>query len=299
MSLIQYPFLVREDAGNKPNAATAYDCGGSADTGHRTFAAVMANGERCFVKAEQVDGSGNPAGAWEIHLCTFTDAATDTLSKDTLYASSTGSAIDWSAATGIDKTPKLSIVDPNVGMGRFVDEWVYSSDVASVSFDWTPKANTVYRFVMSHMTFNGNVSTVDPAIRFKRSGTADTGASDYGYAQHGYTAGSVRVNGANDSHIALLHQTLYGDDHTGWDTRDRLYGFIDVYDGANTSHYTRAVYLGTSPFTNVLSGLVGVATAGGVHQFAAAIDGIVFLDISGQNITGGRIEMYELYGKGA
>jgi len=66
-------------------------------TGFQTFAAV-GDGNSCIYCATEVDGNGNPSGAWEINIGTYTAAGT-TLTRDTLRASSTGSAISWAAGT--------------------------------------------------------------------------------------------------------------------------------------------------------------------------------------------------------
>ena len=67
-------------------------------SGHRTFAAV-GNGNTTPMAVWEVDANGNPNGAWEVARgCTYTSSGT-TLSRGTFVASSTGSAISWSAGT--------------------------------------------------------------------------------------------------------------------------------------------------------------------------------------------------------
>jgi len=68
-----------------------YTLAGAA-TGFRTFVAGIGNGNKCIYCVE--DGTD-----WEINEGTVTDAASDTLSRDKLLASSTGSAINWGAGT--------------------------------------------------------------------------------------------------------------------------------------------------------------------------------------------------------
>lgn len=99
---------VVEDAGNQPDASTAYDLSGSAETGFRTFASVCSDTDTCIVLAEQVDADGVPSGVWEITDCTFNDLATDTLTRDTVISSSDGGlAINWSSSGA---TPRLRLV---------------------------------------------------------------------------------------------------------------------------------------------------------------------------------------------
>ena len=63
-----------------------------AEAGFRTFVAGVGNGNQCAYCVE--NGTD-----WEINLGTVTDAAPDTLSRDALLSSSTGSAINWGAGT--------------------------------------------------------------------------------------------------------------------------------------------------------------------------------------------------------
>lgn len=69
-----------------------YDLGGAA-TGFQTFVAGVGTGNTCYYCA--TDGTD-----WEVGIGTVTDAATDTLSRDTILASSNaGAAVNWGAGT--------------------------------------------------------------------------------------------------------------------------------------------------------------------------------------------------------
>ena len=68
-----------------------YSLDGAA-AGFRTFVAGVGDGNRCTYCV--TDGT-----SWEVNEGTVTDAATDTLSRDLLLASSSGSAISWSAGS--------------------------------------------------------------------------------------------------------------------------------------------------------------------------------------------------------
>jgi hypothetical protein len=69
-----------------------YDLAGAA-TGYQTFVAGVGDTNTCAYVA--TDGTD-----WEVGVGTVTDAATDTLSRDTIQASSNaGSAVNWSAGT--------------------------------------------------------------------------------------------------------------------------------------------------------------------------------------------------------
>jgi len=102
---------VFERTDNKPNASTAFNLAGAID-GFQTFVAGIGTTITCFYCAIQVNGQGSPDGAWEIGIGTVTDATPDTLSRF-LVSSSTGSLIDWSTATGIDKDPWVFVCSPS------------------------------------------------------------------------------------------------------------------------------------------------------------------------------------------
>lgn len=89
-------FLDRVQESSTTTGTGTYTLAG-ATTGFQTFAAV-GDGNSCIYCATEVDGNGNPSGAWEVNIGTYTAAGT-TLSRDTLRASSTGSAISWAAGT--------------------------------------------------------------------------------------------------------------------------------------------------------------------------------------------------------
>lgn len=67
-------------------------------TGFQAFDDVCANNDTCYYSLWAVDGNGNPTGAWETGLGTFTD--TDTLTRTTVHASSnSNNAVDLAAGT--------------------------------------------------------------------------------------------------------------------------------------------------------------------------------------------------------
>lgn len=125
---LRYAERVKETTANKPaTSATAFNLSG-ARTGFRSFVAGIGTGHKCIACAQKVDGSGNPAGAWEVFVGTVTDAATDTLSRDQRIASSSGAFIDWSA-TGENSSPDVFVVHPSgaaetgFGPNLFADLW--------------------------------------------------------------------------------------------------------------------------------------------------------------------------------
>lgn len=66
-------------------------------TGFQSFSAI-GNANTCYCCCYAVNAAGNPTGEWELFLGTYTASGT-TLARTTLIASSTGSAINFSAGT--------------------------------------------------------------------------------------------------------------------------------------------------------------------------------------------------------
>jgi hypothetical protein len=82
-------------------------------TGFRAFSTVMSTSDTCFYALQAVDGSGNPTGAWETGLGTYT--GTNTLARTTVYASSAGgSAITLAGTTYVFLAP-LAATSPQFG----------------------------------------------------------------------------------------------------------------------------------------------------------------------------------------
>lgn len=103
------PWRVEIDASNQPTAAQAYQHGTTAPDGYVAPAAGLSDGDRVLLIADQIDGNGNPAGVFEVYESTWTSGSPSSFSRDVLVRSSTGSAIDWSAA-GVDEVPRLRVL---------------------------------------------------------------------------------------------------------------------------------------------------------------------------------------------
>jgi len=104
------PYRVAIDASNQPTAAQNYEHGSTPLTGMVDPASSLVDGEAYILLAEEADGDGAPAGAWEICRAIWNNAATDNFGSRTLRDSSTGSLIDWSSG-GVDATPRLRVLD--------------------------------------------------------------------------------------------------------------------------------------------------------------------------------------------
>jgi len=100
-------------------------------TGFRTFVAGYATGNRCTYVAE--NGTD-----WEINEGVVTDATPDTLTRDRLIVSSTGSAINWAAGTrnlfgvyaAADTNPKTRHLNT-----RYTNSTTTGTEVADLSFN--------------------------------------------------------------------------------------------------------------------------------------------------------------------
>jgi hypothetical protein len=72
---------------------------GGAVVGFQPFSASMATGDQCYYALQAVDSVGNPSGAWETGVGTYT-LASNTLSR-ALVSSSTGSLINLTGVTAV------------------------------------------------------------------------------------------------------------------------------------------------------------------------------------------------------
>jgi hypothetical protein len=81
-------------------------------TGYRTFVAGIGDGNSCYYCIQH-----QSADEWEVGIGTVTDAATDTLSRTTILASSNaGSAVSFSAGTkDVFVTDPAALVDVRPG----------------------------------------------------------------------------------------------------------------------------------------------------------------------------------------
>lgn len=98
MTGITHKALVKETASNKPDGSTAFNLPDSATAPARSFDSALASGT--VVPYHATNGTD-----WEDGLGTFTAGSPDTLARNSILDSSTGSAIDFSA--GGDVTVRI------------------------------------------------------------------------------------------------------------------------------------------------------------------------------------------------
>lgn len=94
MTGITHKAQVEEVASNKPNAATAFNLPDSATAPARSFDSALASG--AVVPYHATNGTD-----WEDGIGTFTAGTPDTLARNLILDSSTGSAIDFSAGADV------------------------------------------------------------------------------------------------------------------------------------------------------------------------------------------------------
>lgn len=105
MSIVNAAF-VRETS--TTTGTGTYTLAGAA-TGFRTFVAGVGNGNECYYSA--TDGTD-----WEEGIGTVTDAASDTLSRNTILASSNaGAAVNWAAGTRTLRCTFPAVAGPVIG----------------------------------------------------------------------------------------------------------------------------------------------------------------------------------------
>lgn len=204
---------------------------GGAVTGYQTFDAAMADGDTCFYSLEAVDGDNAPTGAWETGLGTF-GASVNTLTRTTVYASSTGSRLTLAAGT---KRVILTVSAKDVA-----DNLVNQAVIPG-----TPEL----RGTPTYAGFNDSTQTVDLP-----TGSAE-GDLCLVYAEHGYPidqpTGFVEVNAGNAGYTfgRTYGKILDDDDITAGDVTVTFGGgypgsvVIAVIDGSTMSRVvTQAFY---------------------------------------------------------
>ncbi|MCP5230904.1 MAG: hypothetical protein H6948_02220 [Zoogloeaceae bacterium] len=250
----RYPYLVGDKASNKPDASTAYNIAATALAGGRTFASALsagdvADGDEFLIRAYQYDANGNPTGAWEVVWCTFTDAATDTLTRGTLVLSSTGSKIDWSTATGADFAPALEVIGTGASGSKVSQKAAVSS---AASYDIELRAGCSYLVFFDALDLSNDQITVEMLVSTDGS-TFDNGASDYAWgANLTTTSGPSGAGSAADTSMDWS-STWFGNANDGEELSGRLFIHSAGNSGTHTKVEGRAVlqsYLGTSAMWN-------------------------------------------------
>lgn len=174
-----------------------------ASTGFRTFVAGIGNANRCTYCVS--DGT-----SWEINEGVLTDAAPDTLTRDKLLASSTGSAISWAAGTR-DVFAVYSAAQQNPIVKRLSADHTLASatgtEVTGLEFvDLRPGAYLAEYFL--RCSSSATATGIGLGINF--TGTAAAPAILRSEA----TTGAAAATGVLDGETNILTGTLFEARHT-------------------------------------------------------------------------------------
>lgn len=210
-----------------------------ASTGFRTFVAGIGTTNRCtYVVTNDVD--------WEINEGVITDATPDTLTRDKLLASSTGSAINWAAGTR-----RIFVCEPGAARNPMTKR---------LSADHTLAATTGTEVVGLDFV-NLRPGTYHVRYYLKCSSSA---------AATGIGIGVNFTGTAANPSVQLYHPTTGAAAATG--TAD---GTTNVLTGTLVEGRAQITYSTTAP--NMLS--TGVATAG--EEFPMIVEALIDVTIAG------------------
>lgn len=218
------PYRVAIDASNQPTAAQNYEHGGSALTGFLAPAAGLTDGQRVVLLAEQVNGNGAPAGAFEFIEATWNDSTTDFFSRDTLLRSSSGALIDWSAA-GVNAVPRLRVLSElSDAPTDLVSFGAFSTSTASIIVGGDPAFKLGYDYEIRAEGLVATASSFLTAL-FWNPDTADWDtASAFGTSGYGGYVGTGLVTLTNSTGFAYLHASNAAQAAGGmWSVRMQLY----------------------------------------------------------------------------
>lgn len=250
------------------------DLAGAA-TGFQGFVAGAGDGEEVYYAIVGQAGGG-AEGEWETGIGTVTDAATDTLSRDTVLANSNGdqNAVNFSAGTkDVFITAPASLLG---SMPRVISSHS-PSDVANIDIA-LPAGFTLFRLEGWLRPATDNQA---PHLLTKRSGEAsfDTGASDYTRARETYEWGDTHsVASQNDSKLLVVNGGVGNGavEYAGFELR-----IFRALDAVPTRIMSHTVMVGEDQRHGFDSG---------VHNFSAAISELRIQFASG-NIAAGEVRL--------
>lgn len=289
---IEVPSNVRLPCTNQPTAAQTYTVAGTPTTGFRGASGVITDGATVAYTAEQVDGNGNRSGAWETGVGVWTASGT-ALSRVTIIASSSGSAIDWSAG-GVNAVPTITIHSPlSLGVGLQPKATsIITADVASAGFVGRFVAGRNYLLTWHNLRHDQDANSFGAiAVGLTRSGAIDLGATDYAWRLFAQYSSYDNATGTG-SPVISGSVALYAGGHASYDADlDRAHGALLLFDPLAATKCQFVGLFGTQRGTNQLVGIVS-----GRHNFAAAADGVALFSAPG--LGTGTLCLYELGGWG-
>ena len=215
------------------------DLGGAA-TGYQTFVAGIGNSNTCYYCISAQGGT-----QWEVGIGTVTDASTDTLSRDTIYANSAGntSALTLSAGT---------------------------KDV----FVTQPASKAVYEDNSGNISVPGTVDGVDIATRDGVLTSTTTTANAALPKAGGTMSGNIVMSSANITMSGT--ETVDGRDLSADGTKlDGIEASADVTDASNVSSAGALMKAG-----GTMTGNLGMSGGNIVMSGSETVDGV---DISARD----------------
>lgn len=221
-----------QTASNQPtSAATDFNLSGTAVSGRQGFVAAVGDGNTATFRAFEVDGNGNPSGAWEIFEGLVTDAATDTLSRATILENSNGdtTALNW---TTIGSAPRIELVAEESYLPRRTQSATLSNQT---EYDILLRAGCAYKVYFAGVQVLTDAT--DLSIRVSTNGsTFDSGASDYAYHMAGATTTSLAV-GDNAAAEIQFTNSLLGNASNA----EKVNGYFEIIGASDSATYTSVV----------------------------------------------------------
>lgn len=246
-----------------------------AATGFQTFVAGVGDGNTCMYCIS--DGTN-----WEVGIGTVTDAASDTLSRNTILDNSLGttSAISFGAGT---KDVWCTLAGPRTGGLEKLEE---KSASASATLDFTNYIDAQYQsyfFVILDI-----VPATDGAVFYIRTSTDggstfDSGASDYQYSYVVMLAGSSVGQGSSTAATQIITSGAIGSL-----SGEGLAGTVELFNPSNTVQHKHVSFCITQRNS---AGILRFIDGTGTRSAAADVDAVRFFMNSG-NIASGKIILY-------
>lgn len=277
------PYRVAIDASNQPTAAQNYEHGTTAVTGFLAPATQLTDAETYLIIAEEIDGNGNPAGAWEVYESVWNDSTTDFFARTTFRDSSTGSAIDWSSGTGINKVPRIRVLG-RVGSDNAPRRVASANMSGASSFIWSTRANCDYLCIFADLDVSNDGISIGIVVSDDGGATYDTGAGDYAHSSVTHSS-TVGVSLYSQSTTAMLITTTW---LGNLDSTEEVGGQFWVH-GANDSGTLTRINGEFTTRTNTNVYFRG--NFGGERRTAQADDHIAIVPTAGT--MSGRISVWE------
>lgn len=284
------PWRVAIDASNQPTATQNYEHGATPLTAMRAPSAGLVDGRRYLLLAEEVDGSGAPAGAWEITEAVWHDAATDYFERDVLVASSSGALIDWSV---VEATPRLRVLDQPGAPALVASASTEGADVAALAIEYDFVPGHVYKLVATDLRGVLAVSQTNEQtrMRVRRVGQGGYDATnEYSYKAIGRSGNSYVTNtGEGVAEIETDTLSKYTQGNPSSSEEDRTWLDITCFNAGDAKKTTFIIESGARVSTGSSASVRYTA----MHHVAEALDGIQIYGVNG-GLSYGELRLIDL-----